>query len=227
MEDWVVRMLLQSLIERLRRKQRGFTLVELLLVLAILGVLAAVVSISVVGLMGHGEEEAYNVDERTIQLAVSTFYSDKHAYAGNFTVGWNRASGYTSVHNYPAETGEASELYAAVRTQLGGYQVWEILGFTGSTPAEKRAEIEAAAIWMGLLVNGPGDGEGLPPTKDNAAPLDGEHGPYLNPLPDSCGTMNCSRGSGSITWIVGAYGRVYGVYEADSVWYAGYGGRYP
>jgi hypothetical protein len=97
-------------------------------------------------------------------------------------------------------------------------------------------DIKAAAIWMGLLVNGPGDGTGISPvldTMDNSAPLAGEHGPYLNPLPKSCSKYNSSTGTGTITWIVGAYSRIYGVFSSDEnsdgieEWYAGFGGRYP
>jgi type II secretory pathway pseudopilin PulG len=203
--------------------------VELLLVLAILGLLAAVVSVSVVGLIGRGEEETYATDERTIQLAVSAFYSDVHGYdAGGG--GWNAPGNASSVHNYPTADGKASVLsHAAATTKVNGYNVWEIVGYSGSTPAEKRAEIEDAAIWMGLLTNGPGDGAVGPdvaPGDDNS-PLEGEHGPYLNPLPDSCSTINASRGGGSITWIVGVFGRVYGVWDQVGVWYAGFGGRYP
>jgi prepilin-type N-terminal cleavage/methylation domain-containing protein len=216
-------------IGRTVRNQGGFTLVELLLVVAILGVLAAVVSISVVGLIGRGEEETYETDERTIQLAVSTFYSDVHGYdAGGG--GWNAPGNVTSVHNFPTRQGAASGLdIADETTYVNGYHVWEIVGYSGSTPAEKRAEIEDAAIWMGLLTNGPGQGSGgvdVAPGDDNS-PMDGEHGPYLNPLPQSCSTTNASRGAGTITWIVGDYGRVYGVWEQDGVWYAGFRGRYP
>ena len=209
-----------------RVKEKGFTLVEVVLVVAILGILAAVVSISVVGLMGHGEEEAFDTDERTIQMAVSTFYADAHAYAAG-AGGWNETGSYTSVHNYPTRNGKDSELYDAdATTEVNGYSVKEIIGFSGSTPLEKRTEIENAAIWMGLLVNGPGEGTN-PDSKDNSAPLGEESGPYLNPLPESCSHMNISNGSGTITWVVGAYGRVYGTWEQDGVWYTGYGGRYP
>ena len=214
---------------RVGSKERGFTLVELLLVVMILGILAAVVSISVVGLVGHGEEETYATDERTIQLAVSTFYADVHGYAAG-AGGWNEASGYTRVHTYPTGNGWASALYAAdTVTEVNGHEVWEMLGFAGGTPEAKAAEVAAAAIWMGLLTNGPGDGAVGPdvaPGDDNS-PLRAEHGPYLNPLPKSCSTMNSTRGAGTITWIVGAYGRVYGVWEQDGAWYAGFGGRYP
>ncbi|UCC61299.1 MAG: type II secretion system protein [Dehalococcoidia bacterium] len=176
------------MIESLRDKERGFTLVELLLVVMILGLLAAVVSISVVGLMGKGEEEAYDTDERTIQLAVATFYADDHAYDSDEpSGGWNEASGYDSVHNYPTNDGRYSALEPEEqKTEINGYDVWKITGFTGSTEAEKRLEIADAAIWMGLLVNGPGEGTGIAPvndTKGNSAPLANEHGPYLNPLP--------------------------------------------
>jgi len=61
------------------RGDKGFTLIELLIVVAILGVLVAVVIPSVLGLMGRGASQAYNTDEKVIQLSVATFWSDTHA----------------------------------------------------------------------------------------------------------------------------------------------------
>jgi hypothetical protein len=104
-------------------------------------------------------------------------------------------------------------------------------------PAET-ADILEAAIWMGLMTKGPGDGDITGLGADTApgdanSPRAGEQGPYLNPLPKSCSLNNSSNGSGTITWIVGEGGRVYGVFssdengDGDDEWYAGFGGRYP
>jgi type II secretory pathway pseudopilin PulG len=197
-------------------------------VLLILGILAAVVVVNVVGLTGRGEAESYATDESTIQLSVSTFYADAHAHSS--TGGWNESGNYTSVHNYPTALGTASKLYLGNETSIGQYkvnEVWSAPGTPATTP-----EIVAAAIWMGLLVNGAGqcDVTGAGPDVapgDNNSPRAGEPGPYLNPLPRSCSKYNSSTGTGSITWIVGAYNRIHGVFEQGGVWYAGFGGRYP
>jgi prepilin-type N-terminal cleavage/methylation domain-containing protein len=209
------------------QSERGFTLIELIIVLFILGVLAAVVVVNVVGLTKRGEAESYASDLGTIQLAVSAFYADAHACSS--AGGWNEAGNYTSVHNYPTKLGTDSPLYLGNEVVLGKYKVHIVMDGKNSKPATTD-DIIAAAIWMGLLVNGPGTGTGIAPvpdTKDNSAPLRGESGPYLNPLPRSCSGYNFSAGSGTITWVVGDYGRVYGVFEQAGVWYAGYGGRYP
>ena len=194
--------------------------------LVILGILAAVVVVNVVGLTGRGEAESYATDESTIQLVVSTFYADVHAYSSNG--GWNEEAG-TSVHNYPTASGAASMLYLGNETGMGKYKVNVVMNGNGT--AARDADIQASAIWMGLLVNGPGDGTGISPvlddTMDNSAPLAGEHGPYLNPLPRSCSKYNSLTGTGTITWVVGAYNRIYGVFEDGGRWYAGFGGRYP
>ena len=212
----------------MRSLSRGFTLVELILVLAILGILASVANVAVVGLVQRGEEEAYDIDGRTIQMAVANFYSDVHKY--HRTLGWNETGGHRSVHNYPTESGMASSLYpASEATELNGYTVYKIEGFSGSTAADRLAEIQDAAIWMGLLVNAPGSGAGgadITPGDGNS-PLADEHGPYLNPLPDSCSLRNSSAGQGTITWIAGKSNSVYGVYDVNGVWYTGFGGRYP
>ncbi len=188
----------------------------------ILGILAGVVVVNVTGLTGRGEAESYANDLGTIQTVVSAFYADTHAYSS--TSGWNEAGNYTSVHNYPTATGTDSALYLGNEVRIGKYAVYVVMDGNDSKEATTN-DITAAAIWMGLLVNGPGTGTA--DTMDNSAPLKGESGPYLNPLPRSCSTHNFSKGTGTITWIVGAYGRVYGVFENSGNWYAGYGGKYP
>jgi hypothetical protein len=169
------------------------------------------------------------MDERTIQMSVSTFYSDTHGYSA--TGGWNEAGNYTSVHNYPTGSGIDSTLYLGNETMMGKYKVNVVIDTSTGMPATTD-NIKAAAIWMGMLVNGAGqcDVTGAGPDVapgDNNSPRADEHGPYLNPLPKSCSRYNSSAGSGTITWIVGEYNRIYGVFESGGLWYAGFGGRYP
>ncbi len=201
----------------------------------ILGVLAAVVVVSVVGLLGRGEKESYATDVKTIQTVVAAFYSDTHVYSN--PNGWNESGDSISVHNQPIGNPTdptVLDLYLGAVVDLNGYQVRPVMDAgepdayvaDGNEPEATDSDILAAAIWMGLLTNRPGTGTN-PDSKDNSSPLAGENGPYLNPLPDSCSPYNYSRATGTYTWIVGDYGRVYGVSKVNGVWYAGFNGRFP
>ena len=209
------------------QEQHGFTLIELLIVLAVLGILAMIVALNMLGFWGKGQDESYAADERSIQSIVSTFYADVHQHdVGG--LGWNEAGGSPTIHNYPTRDGRDSALFAGDALIVNGESVREVWNAPGSQATDQ--QILDAAIWMGLLVNTPGTGPtGAPdiPPGDANSPLGNEKGPYLNEIPQSCSILNHSLASGSYVWIIGRYGKVHGVFQEDDVWYAGFSGEYP
>ncbi len=68
---------------RLIRNSKGFTLVELMIVLAVLAVLAAVVIPNVSGYLGRGKERAWDADREILQSAVDAWRTDIRNRAGN------------------------------------------------------------------------------------------------------------------------------------------------
>lgn len=57
-------------------RKKGFTFIELVIVLSILAVLAGIVALSVTMYIGRGQREACNADQRLLQSAVFSYYYD-------------------------------------------------------------------------------------------------------------------------------------------------------
>jgi len=92
-----------------KHNQKGFTLVELLIVVAILGVLAAVVVPNVVGLAGKGQTEAAKTELSDIQTAMDIMMATNHLTAVTATAATSDMSAFpTGNPLYPSYTRTAT-----------------------------------------------------------------------------------------------------------------------
>jgi prepilin-type N-terminal cleavage/methylation domain-containing protein len=61
-----------------RKGQQGFTLIELLVVVTILGILAGIVTLSLVGLTTHANVQACQSEYRTVQAALDAYMANNN-----------------------------------------------------------------------------------------------------------------------------------------------------
>jgi prepilin-type N-terminal cleavage/methylation domain-containing protein len=61
-----------------RKGQQGFTLIELLVVVTILGVLAAIVTLSLVGLTTNASVQSCDAEYKTVQAAIDAFMANNN-----------------------------------------------------------------------------------------------------------------------------------------------------
>ena len=90
---------MKSLMRKMARGQGGFTLVELLVVVAILGVIAAVAVLAVTKFIGTGTLEAAKTEFHQAQTAVAACMAD----AGS---GLLDAAGYDNINGWDGSTGD-------------------------------------------------------------------------------------------------------------------------
>ena len=81
------------------KKDRGFTLVELLIVIVILGILATVTVFAVRGITDKGQKSACAADSKTLEVAVESYFAQNGgttvSEAGLVTAGLLRAQSTT------------------------------------------------------------------------------------------------------------------------------------
>ena len=222
---------MKKTLTRRAQNQKGFTLVELLIVLAILAVLAAVVIPNVTGMFGRGAQQAWETDVKTIQTATATYYFDIHDLDPWIT------DENKDGHWYPLAAGDqvlTLNVNLTAPAIIKKQTVYPVTSAGAFVTDEAATSITAAAIWMGLMVNTPGM-TGTLETPGQSSVLLTEKGPYLNELPKSASSNNItpSTPAGSYTWVIGQDGKVYGItfITPDSGgaegWYAGFNGTYP
>jgi general secretion pathway protein G len=74
---------MQNQIEETPKNDKGFTLVELLIVIVILGILAAVTVFAVRGITDKGQENSCATEKRAIETATEAYFADNGIDAGS------------------------------------------------------------------------------------------------------------------------------------------------
>ena len=106
----------QSLRSR-KRRQGGFTLIEMLVVITILGILAAIVSVSLLGFTSTARKNALLQEKATVQTAFDAMMHDQHVDPADLaTAGCDGKSFTADMTHFPS----GGQTYKTPDPNLGG-----------------------------------------------------------------------------------------------------------
>jgi general secretion pathway protein G len=134
------------------KKQTGFTIVELLIVIVVIGILAAITVIAFNSVKERATFSSYKSDLESIDRAINLYYADNAAYPGNLAGGggcWtnsgtrNFISGLTPTYltNLPLTPNAAAGNYYAYCFNSGGteYKLIRLVNGGMTLPAVESA----------------------------------------------------------------------------------------
>ncbi len=105
--------------------QKGFTLIEMLVVISILGILAAVVTMSMIGVTSVAQKRALQGEQMEVQSALNFMIMDQRIDPGDACAHWQGSTNDMSL--FPTSTaytvpgsGHPVALYSPLRTYLHG-----------------------------------------------------------------------------------------------------------
>lgn len=125
---------------KLQRKQQGFTIVELLIVIVVIGILAALVITTFAGIQQRARNTERETDIKAIHGHLETFYADQGYYPGVTgqlnTDSWVQANMVGLDIEALRAPDEAANTIVATGGTVDNY-VYAATGCTGTAPAEQ------------------------------------------------------------------------------------------
>jgi len=88
-------------LRKFHKGQGGFTLIEVLVVMTILGILAAIVSISLLGVTANARTKAKDAEKATVQAAMDAMLSDQQVPAADIAKVCNPANYTKDMTQFP------------------------------------------------------------------------------------------------------------------------------